>query len=217
MTRTFLGLGVALAFLLSAALLSPAVADDKKDNKESDEKGWVELFNGKNLDGWKTHPKDKAKWVVKDGVLVGSGEKGHLFSERDDYVNFKYRVEAKINDHGNSGQYFRTAFGPSFPKGYEAQINSTHADVHKTGSLYLPLAGSSVVSVRKSPVPPGEWFTLEVIAERNQIVTKVNGKTTVAYTDDRKGPSSGHIALQQHNPQTIAEFRKIEIKELPAK
>src|SRR5438552_2330873 len=105
-------------------------ADDKEQGK------WVQLFNGKDLAGWKTHDADKAKWEVKDGILIGSGPKGHLFSERGDYENFRYRVEAKINNHGNSGQYFRAQFGPSFPKGYEAQINSTHSDRIRTGSLY---------------------------------------------------------------------------------
>src|SRR5437870_5690484 len=117
----------ALAALLAAGLLAlsaasgpRAAADEKKDDAK-----WVPLFNGKDLTGWKTHPDDEAKWAVEDGVLVGRGPKGHLFSERGDYENFRYRVEASINDHGNSGQYFRTQFGKSFPKGYEAQINST--------------------------------------------------------------------------------------------
>jgi hypothetical protein len=53
-----------------------------------------------------------------------------------DYDNFYYRVEAMINDKGNSGQYFRTVFAKAFPAGYEAQINATHGDKVKTGSLY---------------------------------------------------------------------------------
>ena len=75
--------------------------------EEKAEDGWVQLFNGKDLTGWKTHPDDKAKWEVVDGTLVGSGPSGHLFSERGDYENFHFRIEAKINDKGNSGQYFR--------------------------------------------------------------------------------------------------------------
>ena len=58
-------------------------------------------------------------------MIVGSGPHSHLFSEKGDYTDFHYRVEAKINDKGNSGQYFRTKFGPGFPPGYEAQINAT--------------------------------------------------------------------------------------------
>src|SRR4051794_4550583 len=105
--------------LLSATTWVVSAADEKKgDDKKGDEKDWVQLFNGTDLKGWKTHPDDKAKWEVKEGSIVGSGEKGSLFSERDDYENFHYRVEAKINDKGNSGQFFRTAFQKAFPKGY---------------------------------------------------------------------------------------------------
>src|SRR5713226_7037252 len=126
MSRLVWGFALGALALLT---FQQGAADDKKD----DDKDWVQLFNGKDLKGWKTHAADKATWEVKDGILIGSGKAGHLFSERDDYENFHYRVEAKINDGGNSGQYFRTQYGPSFPKGYEAQINSTHSDPVRTG------------------------------------------------------------------------------------
>src|SRR5206468_1279154 len=96
----------------------------------------------------------------------------------------------------------------------EAQINSTHADLHKTGSLF---ANGVVVSVRVSPVPPNRWFTLEVIAEGNRIIVKVDGKITANYLDEQRRFAKGHIALQQLNAQTVAEFRKVELKEDPAK
>jgi hypothetical protein len=198
-----------LAVVWGALTLIPfqrVAAEDKKD----DEKGWVQLFNGKDLKGWKTHPADKAKWEVKDGILIGSGPAGHLFSERGDYENFQYRVEAKINDHGNSGQYFRAQFGPSFPKGYEAQINSTHSDPVRTGSLY------HFKEVREMLVKPDEWFTQEVTAVGNHIIIKVNGKTTVDFVDKKNTYTKGHFALQQHDPGTVVQFRKIEVKELPA-
>jgi hypothetical protein len=195
--------------ILSLTAPIPAAADDKKD----DDKGWVQLFNGKDLTGWKTHPKDKAKWEVKDGILIGTGPAGHLFSERGDYENFRYRVEAMINDNGNSGQYFRTEFGPSFPKGYEAQINSTHKDKIRTGSLYLPQVKE--VLVFEQLHKPDEWFTQEVIAIGNHIVIKVNGKTTVDWKDPQNRYTKGHFALQQHDPGTVVKFRKIEVKELP--
>ena len=70
------------------------------------------------------------------------------------------------------------------------------------------------MSVAESPVPPSEWFTEEVVAEGNHIVVKVNGETTADYYDQRRF-TSGHFALQQYDPETVAEFRKIEIKELP--
>jgi len=175
----------------------------------ADEKGWVQLFNGKDLTGWKTHPDDKAKWEVKDGILIGSGPVGHLFSERGDYENFHYRIEAQINEGGNSGQYFRTEFGKSFPKGYEAQINSTHRDPQRTGSLY------GIVKIMDQLHKPNEWFTQEVIAMGNHIIIKVNDKTVVDFKDPQNRYTKGHFALQQHDPGTVVKFRKIEVKELP--
>jgi hypothetical protein len=193
--------------LLVLALGVPAFAADDKDKE-----GWVQLFNGKDLTGFKTHPKDKAKWEVKDGVIVGSGGVGHLYSERGDYKNFRYRVEAKINDGGNSGQYFRAQFGPGFPKGYEAQINATHRDPVRTGSLY----GFKGCLIYKQLHKPDEWFTQEVIAQGNHIIIKVNGKTTVdtKITDKNKLYLKGHFAIQQHDPGSHVQIRKIEVKEL---
>jgi hypothetical protein len=214
MKRQLFGLGVLLAV---AMLALPAAGDDKKD----DEKSWTQLFNGKDLTGWKTHPKDKAKWEVQDGILIGSGEAGHLFSERGDYANFRYRVEAMINDNGNSGQYFRTQYGPSFPKGYEAQINATHSDKIRTGSLYPAFRKLSDDEKKKILVfealhKPDEWFRQEVIADGNHIIIKVNGKTTVDFVDEKNTFTKGHFALQQHDPKTVVKFRKIEVIELPA-
>ncbi len=196
------------ALFLGLVAISPGAGADGA--KKADDKGWVQLFNGKDLTGWKTHPDDKAVWKVEDGILIGTGPKGHLFSERGDYENFDYKVEAMINDHGNSGQYFRTEFGKSFPKGYEAQINSTHGDPVRTGSLY------NFVKILKQLHKPDEWFTQEVHAVGNHIVIKVNGETTVDFVDPKSTYMKGHFALQQHDPGTVVKFRKIEVRELPA-
>src|SRR6185437_1453147 len=153
--------------------------------------------------------RDNAKWEVKDGILIGSGKLGHLFSERGDYENFHFRVEAMINDGGNSGQYFRSAFGAGFPMGYLAQIDANSANPQKTCSLY------SIVKVAEQLHKPGEWFTQEVIAEGDHITIKVNDKMVVDTHDSRH--KKGHFALQQHGPASVVKFRKIEVKELPAK
>src|SRR5262245_59372663 len=105
-----------MAVLLVAALAAPARADDKGDFKP--------LFDGKTLTGWKSFPSGHGNWKVDDGAILGTGKASHLFTERDDYGDFHLRAEIQINDGGNSGMYFRTKFGPGFPKGYEAQINS---------------------------------------------------------------------------------------------
>jgi hypothetical protein len=214
MHRRLFVLGVLLAIVWLAL---PANADDKKD----DDTGWTQLFNGKDLTGWETHPEDKAKWEVKDGILIGSGEVGHLYSKRDDYENFRYRIEAKINDKGNSGQYFRAQMKKGFPPGYEAQINATHSDKIRTGSLYpsfgkLTDAERKKILVFEAPHKPDEWFTQEVIAEGNRIIINVNGKQTVDFVDKANTYKKGRFAIQQHDPGTVIQVRKIEVKELPA-
>jgi hypothetical protein len=237
-----------LAVLLAAVAMLPfALVPAAADN---DTEKWTPLFNGKDLTGWKIHPnpnpgaiqkivtkkqgdkviayygklvgqdKEVPLWRVEDGVLIGSGPATHLFSERGDYQNFRYRVEAMINDHGNSGQYFRTQFGPGFPKGYEAQINSTHGDPIRGGSLYPsfgpPKEDLPKIIIRDRLYQPNEWFTQEVIAVGNHIVIKVNGKTTVDYVDPKNTYTKGHFALQGHDPGTVVKFRKVEVIELPA-
>jgi hypothetical protein len=196
-----------LAFSLSLALLGIVAVGQAQDKD-----GYVPLFNGKDLTGWKTHPDDKAKWEVKDGFIVGTGGVGHLYSDKDTYDNFHYRVEAKINDKGNSGQYFRTQFGKGFPKGYEAQINSTHGDKIRTGSLYFPQIKELLILDQL--VKPDEWFVQEVIANGNHIQVFVNGKKTVDWKDPKNTYSKGHFAIQQHDPGSVITIKKIEVKEI---
>ena len=214
------------------------------------DKPFVALFNGKDLTGWKIHPMANPRafseiikkeqggkvialhgkqadgtevplWRVEGGILIGSGPASHLFSERDDYENFHYRVEAMINDGGNSGAYFRTLFGGGFPQGYEAQIDATHRDPIRTGSLYpagaLGKYRDEITVMNTAPHKPAEWFTYDIIAERDHLTFKVNGKTTLDWKDPEARFKKGHFALQGHDPGTVVKFRKLEVKELPAK
>src|SRR5262249_13863797 len=152
-----------------------------------------QLFNGKDLTGWKTHEDDPTIWEVKDGAMTARGlGNGHVYSQRGNYENFVFRIEAKINDGGNSGQYFRARFQKSFPAGYEAQINATHKDPIKTGSLYPGFVRGREkqaelrpkLVILECPHKPDEWFTQEVTADGNHIIIKVNGKTTVDFVDE---------------------------------
>ena len=138
---------------------------------------------------------------------------GDFISLQLDYQSAKAAAKAKIADKANSGQYFRTQFGTGFPKGYEAQNNSTHKDPVKTGSLYkFP----DCYILDKAPHKPDEWFTQEVIADGNHIIIKVNGKVTVDKKIDNPEFLKGHFAIQQHDPGTVIKIRKIEYIPLPA-
>jgi len=223
-------LACAVGALVALAADQPGTAG----GQQGGDKGWVSLFNGKDLTGWKWHPDSPGKWEVKDGCIVGSGEKAsHLFTERNDFENFEYRIEAKINDKGNSGMYFRETFGPGYAPGYEAQINSTHSDIIKTGSLYpgnaLKLTKAekdkmmATTVIKEQLHKPDEWFTQLVIADGNHIQIFVNGKKTVDYIDEKNHFTKGHLAIQGHEAMkaggkvfpSIVTVRKVEVKELP--
>ena len=189
--------------------------------------GWVQLFNGTDLTGWKTHPDQPGDWRVEDGVLIGRGPRNsHLFSDRGDYGDFHLRVEAKLDPGGNSGVCFRSGFelisvgadpGLRLPPGFEADINDAPNQTAKTGTLWRVGHGAgTLVLVKEALVPPDTWFQLEVIAIGPRITVKVNGRTTADWWDDRTDHRTGHVALQVNWPvSTIVRFRKIEIKELP--
>lgn len=194
--------------------------DEKPPTARS--QSWAQLFNGKDLTGWKTHPDQPGGWTVENGILVGRADPSqshHLFSERGDYENFHLRAEARINDQGNSGVYFRSNYAVDrgqgkFPTGYEAQILLSHPNpaLGLTGSLNTP--GGINQLIRKPLVAANEWFTLEVIASGNHVVIKVNGTTTV----DRRDPirfRKGYLVLQavSVSSTTVVAFRRIEIKE----
>ena len=146
-----------------------------------------------------------------------------LFTERGDYSNFHLRAEVSINEGGNSGMYFRTKFGPGFPAGYEAQVNSTHADKVKTGSLYhVKDVGIDDI---KEIVKDNEWFTEHIIVRDNTVTIKLNGKEVVNWTQPpdwnggREGQgrvlSHGTIALQGHDPKSTVHYKNIRVKALP--
>jgi len=179
---------------------------------------WVSLFDGKTLSGWtQGGGQGKSHWEVKDGAIVGTGSASMLYSPKT-YKNFKYRAEVKINDHGNSGLYFRCpAPNGSFSEGYEAQIDSTHADPIRTGSIY------GFVHVYKTLVPPDTWFTYELeVVDKDwrgmvipHITVKINGEILFVYLDRTKAWKEGHFAFQQHDPGSRVEIRKIEVAKLP--
>jgi hypothetical protein len=206
---------VKLLVLATLVLIPAAICPSLASQEDS---GWVSLFDGKTLSGWtKGGGNDNSKWDVVDGAIVGSGTASMLYSPKGDYKNFRFRAEVKINDHGNSGLYFRspTADG-DFSKGYEAQIDSTHRDPIRTGSIY------GFLHIYKQLVPPDTWFTYEVECVDKDwrglkvphIKVTVNGELLFQFIERTKAWDKGYFAFQQHDPGSRIEIKKIEVKEL---
>ena len=132
---------VAVTAILSLATAMSAIAEDEK---------WITLFDGKSLDGWEKVGNERSVWEVKEGSINGSGPPSMLVCTKGPYKNFRYRAEVKINDHGNSGLYFRTTRKPGFTDGHEAQINSSHTDPIRTGSKTDTLHSSNMILAARS-------------------------------------------------------------------
>jgi hypothetical protein len=169
--------------------------------------GWIKIFDGKTLNGWKAADNPES-WSVKDGAIVGDGERSHLFYMERECENCEFKADVRINHGGNSGMYFRTAFGPGFPKGYEAQVNSSHTDWKRTGSLY------NFVNIREVLIPDDTWGNQHIIANGNHIIIQVNGKTVVDYVDEKNTYTKGYLALQQHNKGSVVEYKNLMMKVL---
>lgn len=212
------------ASILAALSISPALADHH-EKPVADKDGWTELFNGKDLKGWRI-AENPDTFQVRDGLLIVKGPRGHMFYTGDvsdaNFKNFHWKCEIMTKPKANSGMYFHTEYQEKgWPlKGYEVQVNQTHGDPRKTGGLY---AIKDVMD--NSPAKDGEWFTQEVIVKDNRIVVKVDGKVTCDYTEpegheppaDKPGRklSSGTIAIQGHDPGSEIHYRSIKIKPLP--
>lgn len=211
------------SFFVSLAMLcvvSSAVAQEKA--------GWVKMFDGKTMTGWKAS-ENKGSWTVKDGNLVCKGERSHLFYMGKDgdakFKNFEFKCEVMTTKGSNAGIYFHTKYqDKGWPKhGFECQVNITHKDPKKTSSLYAVKNVSA--DDLKGLIKDGEWYTQHIIVKGNKVVLKVNDKTMVEYTQaaDQKPFSKdfarmlgeGTIALQAHDPKSVVHFRKLMIKPMP--
>jgi hypothetical protein len=174
----------------------------------ADNDGWIKMFDGKTLSGWKANERPES-WTVRDGCITGDGEASHLFWMEKECENCEFKAEVKIGPGGNSGMYFRTAFGPGFPKGYEAQVNTSHKDPVKTGSLY------NFHKIFDQLIPDDVWGTQHIIAQGNHIIIKVNDKVATDFVDEKNTFTKGYCALQQHNKGSVVQYRNLMFKPLP--
>jgi hypothetical protein len=189
-----------IAILVSALLIGCASNGAEKSK-------WVSLFNGKDLTGWTV--RGKATWSVQDGVLVGIGGMGHIYTDAT-CSDLEVKGMFRITEQGakaNSGFYFR-ANAPTnnvngFPRGYEAQI-CNNGDAY-TGWLWKP--GKPTGKATELLTKDGEWFSYRIRAVGEHIQFWINDKLVMTYDDAEY--KSGHFAIQGHNPGM-----KIEAKEL---
>lgn len=190
----------------------------------ADESGWISLFDGKSLEGWKESGA-KGSFTAKDGMLVAKGRPmGHLFYtgkvEGASFKDFELKLDVKSTPGSNSGIYFHTRYQPDgWPSaGFECQVNATHTDWRKSGGLY---AVKDVKDV--APHKDNEWFAYHITVKGEKVVVKINGKTTVEWTQPeefKKRPDGarkiqpGTFAIQAHDPNSVVYLKNIRVKPL---
>jgi hypothetical protein len=191
--------------------------------------GWISLFDGKSLAGWKPS-EHTGTFTVADGQIVVHGDRSHLFytgpQHDPDFKNFELTADVMTRPGANSGIYFHTAYQPTgFPSaGFEVQIANTHQGANgyvehkKTGSLY------GVRNVSKQLVTDNEWFNMNILVRGKQVQIRVNQMLVVDYIEPtppfRADPNfqrvlnHGTFALQGHDPRSTTYFKNIRVRPL---
>lgn len=176
---------------------------------------WISLFDGKTFTNWKMneHPET---FSIADGAIVVNGERAHLFYDgpvqNHNFKNFEFKTQVMTTPGSNSGIFVHTEFQPEgWPKlGYEIQVNNSHTDWRRTGSVY------ALQDVKEAPAKDNEWYTQHIIVKGDKVTVLVNGKVINDYIE--KDPTkirTGTFALQGHDPKSKVFYKDIMVKVLP--
>jgi hypothetical protein len=185
------------------------------------EPGFVPLCDGKTFNGWKTQEVNKETWKIEDGAFVTRGNTCHLFYVGDEkpFKNFDLKVEVMTGTNSNGGIYFHTKYQPEgWPRGgFECQVNNSHGDWIRTGSLY------GLVNIGAASAKDGAWWTQEIIVQGNSVTVLIDGKKLLQYNeppgtqagkDFEHKLSEGTFALQAHDPGSVVRYKNIRVKRL---
>jgi hypothetical protein len=220
---------VALRLAIVAALTVPAVAQQVTATRVED--GFTSLFNGRDLSGWKIAPFPES-FRVENGAIVASGAASHAYYDGDfrnhTFRNFELKVDVMTRKGANGGVYVLTQYEADpanvrasgrFPsKGFEIQVNNSHTDRIRTGSIYHV---QDIVD--DSPAKDDAWFTEDITVKGDTITVKIDDRQVAQWTQPAgwnggvEGPGRritgpGTIALQAHDPGSTVYYRNIRIK-----
>lgn len=176
--------------------------------------GFLPIFDGKDLKGWRTVKPRDTSWSARDGELICDGSPGGYIYNTGRCGDFALRIQYDISPNGNSGVFFRVADISDFPgSGAEIQILDSAGSApgtHISGALYDVLAPSS-----NPAKPAGEWNQFEISVWQGRLIVVMNGEKIIDvgmtdYPKLKSLPPAGYIGLQNHG-QRVA-FRDIRVK-----
>jgi len=194
-----------------------ACAEDNVLSDAEKKEGWINLFNGKDYTDWKIDKWNPTSFSIKDGAIRCNGKPSMIYytGAAKEAKNFHFVADVMTKPGANGGIFFHTQYqDKGWPVGHEAQIDTTHTDPVRTGSIYI------VKKNLKAPSNDNEWFRYEIIVKGNTVETKVNGKSVVTYQEKpdvtgRRKLSQGTFGIQAHDPKSIVLVKNIKVKLLP--
>ncbi len=209
--------------LILAVILGYANLVSAQETKTGGDNGWMSLFNGKSLDGWKVG-ENASTFSVEDGTIKVAGPRAHLFYagdvENHNFQNFEFKASVMTKPGANSGIYIHTQYQEDgWPmQGYEVQVNNSQEDWKRTGSLY------GIVDIRENYAKDNEWYTEYIKVEGKRIIIRINDTVVVDYTQPehpkREGGEvnrvlkGGTFALQGHDPGSVVYYKDIMVRPL---
>ena len=216
--RHWQSIRVLAGLLAGLVLCDVSAAGEKPGAADGDDKGFVKLFNGKDLSGWEG---DAKLWKIADGMIVGDSpgiKQNEFLATRKSYGDFELRLEFRLHGgKGNSGIQFRSkrVAGSAAIEGYQADIGQSYwgvlYDEHRRRKVLARPAAKLDRIFKKD-----DWNSYTISAQGNHVVLKINGVTTVDYKEeDDTIAREGIIALQIHSgPAMRIDFRNIRIRDL---
>ena len=175
-----------------------------------------EIFNGKNLEGWKIHGTEK--WYVQKGQLVcesgPEGKYGYLSTEKL-YNDFILSLEFKQESDGNSGVFFRSTIEGIKISGWQVEVAPPKKN---TGGIYESYGRGWLIKPnpsKDSVLRMGKWNQMKIKVKGSSVTTWLNGIKMIELEDKKIGKGKGSIALQIHNGGGIkVRWKNIRIEEL---
>lgn len=208
-----------LHLIILTLVCLPVIIGYSQEKKAED---WIDLFNGKDLSGWKVGESPESFKVV-DGLLMVNGQRSHLFYIGDGtspvFKNFELNIEVMAYKNANSGIYFHTIYQEEgWPKnGYEVQVNNSYngtqgfKEIKKTGSLY------GIKNVYKPYAKDSSWFTMNIRVVGRRVQIKVDDKIVTDHIEPLTSSrflGQGTFALQGHDPGSTVLYKNIKVRRL---
>ena len=207
-------LSLKLVCFLSLLAFSFFSCNSNSSDAKTDNSGFTDIFNGKNLDGWINHGEEK--WYVENGeIICESGPKkeyGYLSTEKF-YDDYELTLEFKQEANGNSGVFFRSTLEGTKISGWQVEVAPPE---NNSGGIYESYGRGWLIKPdpeKDKALKMGDWNKMKIIVADDKVTTWLNGTEMISLKDKKIGKGKGAIALQIHDGGGIkVRWRNLKVR-----